>query len=196
MNFSNKLRKTILAFSVTGAAAFGALGVGSHTLLPSASAAQAAASSDSQMAQQKLNTFYKPALKGHFPDRAEDFVIGQTTRSEVMDAFGSPDVARTSASGFDSYTANMGNPGYSLSYTSGNVLKEIRYFGTNVERQTNIGGITVQMVKKNWYAPTSTTTIKNGKTTQTKLTYKRGDYHIEFIFDSPTKLSHINLVKG
>ncbi|MDR0269907.1 MAG: YjgB family protein [Paenibacillus sp.] len=38
------------------------------------------------------------------------------------------------------------------------------------------------------------TTIKNGKTMQTKLTYIRGNYKVEFIFNSSTNLDHINLL--
>lgn len=70
----------------------------------------------------------------------------------------------------------------------------MRYFGTNVERGTNIGGITMNMLRKNWYAPESTTTIKNGKVKQTKITYLRGQYKLEFIFNSSTDLDHINLM--
>ncbi|MCT2194710.1 YjgB family protein [Paenibacillus sp. p3-SID1389] len=41
--------------------------------------------------------------------------------------------------------------------------------------------------------PNSTTTIKTGKLTQKKLVYVRGDYQLEFIFDSSTDLNHIHL---
>ncbi len=196
MTTITRARKTLLALSAASVVAIGSFGAATQVQLPSASAAQAPTASDTAMAQEKLNSFYKPALKGEFPGNPAGFVVGKATRSEIIDKFGQPEVARTSVNGFDSYTANMGNPGYAMSYTTSGVLKEIRYFGTNVERQTNIGGITMAMVKKNWYAPTSTTTIKNGNTTQTKLTYKRGEYNLEFIFNNSLDLSHINLVKG
>ncbi|MCQ4085272.1 YjgB family protein [Saccharibacillus sp. JS10] len=190
------VRKTLLALSAASVVAIGSIGAATSLTLPSASAAQTPTASDTAMAQKKLNTFYKPALKGEFPGNPAGFVVGKTTRTEVIEKFGSPDVTRSSVNGYDSYTADMGNPGYAMAYTPSGVLKEIRYFGTNVERQTNIGGMTIAMVKKNWYAPTSTSTIKNGNTTQTKLTYKRGNYKIEFIFNNSLDLSHINLLKG
>ncbi|MEJ8307194.1 YjgB family protein [Saccharibacillus sacchari] len=193
---TTRVRKTLLTLSAAGVVALGSLGAAAYSPLPSAAAAQTPTASDTALAQEKLASFYKPALKGEFPGNPAGFVVGQTKRSDIIDKFGQPDVTRTSVNGFDSYTANMGNPGYAMSYTAAGVLKEIRYFGTNVERQTNIGGITMAMVKKSWYTPTSTTTIKNGNTTQTKLTYKRGDYNLEFIFNNSLDLSHINLVKG
>ncbi|WP_172197445.1 YjgB family protein [Saccharibacillus qingshengii] len=196
MNTVNRARQALLALSAAGVIAIGSLGAATQLPLPSASAAQAPTASYSAMALKQLNTFYKPALKGEFPGNAAGFVVGETKRSEVIEKFGSPDVSRTSASGFDSYSANMGNPGYAMSYNAAGVLKEIRYFGTNVERQTNIGGMTVAMVKKAWYTPASTTTIKTGNSIQTKLTYKRGAYHVEFIFNNSLDLSHINLVKS
>lgn len=196
MKSSVRVRKTLLALSAASVVAIGSLGAVTQLPLPSASAAQAPTSSDSAMASQKLNEFYKPALNGSFPGNASEFVVGKTSRAEVIKRFGSPSVSRTSVTGFDSYTADMGNPGYSMSYDSAGILKEIRYFGTNVERQTNIGGMTISMLWKNWSKPTSSTTIKNGKAKQIKVVYKRGEYHLEFIFDTPTELSHINLVKA
>ncbi len=198
MNTSIRVRKTLLALSAASLVAVGSLGAAAQLPLPTASAAQTstATASDSAMALKNLNEFYKPALKGMFPGNASEFVVGKTTRAEVIKRFGAPSVSRTSASGFDSYTADMGSPGYSMSYDSSGVLKEIRYFGTNVERQTNIGGITLSMLWKNWFKPTSSTAIKSGNAKQIKVVYKRGEYNLEFIFDTPTELSHINLVKA
>ncbi|NGZ77800.1 YjgB family protein [Saccharibacillus alkalitolerans] len=191
-----RMRKNILTLSVAGLVGFGSLGAAVPTLLPSASAAQTSAASSSAMARETLMSFYKPALNGEFPGNADGFVVGETKRTEIIDKFGSPNVPRSSVSGFDNYTADMGNPGYAMSYDASGVLKEIRYFGTNVERQTNIGGITLSMVKKNWYTPISTTTIKSGGAAQTKLTYKRGKYKVEFVFNNSVELSHINLLKS
>ncbi|OWA37814.1 hypothetical protein B9G55_07185 [Saccharibacillus sp. O16] len=198
MKSINRMRKTLLAVSAAGVVAVGSLGAAAQLPVPTASAAQSPAptASDQKMALQHLNEFYKPALNGMFPGNASSFVVGKTTRAEVIKRFGAPSVSRTSATGFDSYTADMGNPGYSMSYDASGVLKEIRYFGTNVERQTNIGGMTASMLWMNWFKPTSSNTIKVGNTKQLKLVYKRGAYNLEFIFNTPTELSHINLVKG
>lgn len=199
MNFVRTITKAALAAIITGAAVAGTLGF--NDLLTPAHQASAASSrqpaptaSDTEHAVETLNSFYNTALKGQFPGRAEKFTIGQTARADILSSIGSPDVPRSSATGFDTYGANMGNPGYAFAYRS-NTLSEMRYFGTNVERQTNIGGITMKILKQQWYAPSSTTTITTGKIKQTKLTYIRGDYKLEFIFNSSTDLDHINLTR-
>ncbi|WP_411268166.1 DUF4309 domain-containing protein [Paenibacillus sp. PL91] len=75
-------------------------------------------------------------------------------------------------------------------------MREMRYFGTNVERQTNLGRISVRMLVQHWGAPNESVLIKSGKTVQKKITYVRGKYQLEFIFDgtSGMSLNHINLV--
>ncbi|ANS74353.1 hypothetical protein AWM70_06955 [Paenibacillus yonginensis] len=192
------LKKTFTNATLALAMA-GVIGAGSFGLyggLAPVHQAQAAAvsQSDSQKALATLNSFYKPALNGHFPGVASSFVIGKTTKEEVIKAIGKASMPAKDADSFDVYGAEMGNPGYAFNYKL-DKIREIRYFGTNVERQTNIGGITIAMLKKNWYAPNSVSTFKTGKLTQTKLTYVRGDYKLEFIFNSSTDLDHINLLK-
>ena len=71
----------------------------------------------------------------------------------------------------------------------------MRYFGTNVERQTNIGGITKRMLIRTWGSPSSSIVIRNGSLVQQKITYGRGSYKLAFIFNSSTNLDHINLLK-
>jgi len=189
------IKKAVLAFTVAGVACLGA-SEGSNAIFPvqrtnAASAAQA----DQYAAEQALktlNSFYKPALKGQFPGAVSGLTVGKSTKQQVFQKIGEPALPGKTADAFDLYGANMGNPGYAFSYKQ-NKIREMRYFGTNVERQTNIGGITIKMLKQHWYAPSSTSTFKNGKTTQTKLTYIRGNYKLEFIFNSSTDLDHINL---
>lgn len=188
--------KKILALTLAGVTALGAIGVaGAWLSTPTAQAAQSTkvTVAEQKMALETLMSFYKPALSGHFPTTQKngEFVIGKTTRETVLKAIGLAEQPRTAAAGFDEYHAEMGHSGYALAYDAKNVLKEIRYFGTNVERETNIGGITMAMLKQHWYTPASTSTIANTK--QTKLTYVRGSYKVEFIFNSATKLDHINL---
>ncbi|GIO31071.1 hypothetical protein J2TS6_22120 [Paenibacillus albilobatus] len=190
-----KMKRAVLAFAVAGAACFGALG-SSHALfpIPQAHAASKTTAGDyaAENALKTLNSFYKPALKGQFPGAVSGLTIGKSTKQNVIQKIGEPTVPGKSSGAFDVYGADMGNPGYAFSYQQ-NKIREMRYFGTNVERQTNIGGITISMLKQNWYAPNAVSTFKNGKKTQTKLTYIRGDYKLEFIFNSSKDLDHINL---
>ncbi|MGE7824352.1 YjgB family protein [Paenibacillus sp. NPDC093718] len=197
MNLKHPAKKAIVALTMAGVFGVSAIGV-NHAVFPlqQAEAATAANAGDyaAKQALKTLNSFYKPALKGQFPGAVSGLTIGKNTKQDVYKAIGEPSVPGKHADAFDVYGANMGNPGYAFSYKL-NKIREIRYFGTNVERQTNIGGITMKMLKQNWFAPDATTTFKTGKIKQTKLTYNRGDYKLEFIFNSSTELDHINLLK-
>ncbi|MEC0205619.1 YjgB family protein [Paenibacillus lautus] len=197
MNLKQPAKKAIVALTMAGVFGVSAIGV-NHAVFPlqQAEAATAANAGDyaAEHALKTLNSFYKPALKGQFPGAVSGLTIGKSTKQEVYKAIGEPSVAGKHADAFDVYGANMGNPGYAFSYKL-NKIREMRYFGTNVERQTNIGGITMKMLQQNWFAPDATTTFKTGKVKQTKLTYNRGDYKLEFIFNSSTELDHINLLK-
>lgn len=189
-------KKLFLATAMASVVGLGSIGAG-QAILPSHQADAAPASISEQAVPtplKTLNSFYKPALKGQFPGVVSGLTVGKSTKQDVIQRIGEPTQPGKYTSSFDIYGANMGNPGYAFSYKS-NKIQEMRYFGTNVERHTNIGGITISMVKRNWYAPSSVDMFKNGKKTQTKLTYNRGDYKIEFIFNSSTDLDHINLLK-
>ncbi|REE67599.1 uncharacterized protein DUF4309 [Paenibacillus taihuensis] len=149
---------------------------------------------DAASALKTLNSFYKPALNGRFPGAVNGLKIGVSTRQNVLALIGQPDKTRTNADGFDQYNANMGHPGYAIAYKL-NKAREIRYFGTNVERDTNIGGITKRMLLGKWGKPSKSNVIRNGSLVQQKITYNRGTYKLAFIFNSSTNLDHINLLK-
>lgn len=197
MNIKHPTKKAVITLAMASVVGLSTLGV-NQIVFPITQADAAATANNSNYASEQalktLNSFYKPALKGQFPGAVSGLTIGQSTKQNVYNKIGNPELPGKYSEDFDLYSANMGNPGYAISYKL-NKIHEIRYFGTNVERQTNIGGITIKMVNKNWYAPNSRETFKNGKTTQTKLTYIRGDYKMEFIFNSSTELDHINLLK-
>lgn len=184
--------KTILAVSITLGTV---LGTTFSVLIPSMSASSTKAIADpsdssreKQMAMDTLNSFYKLALQGRTPDLL-DLTVGKSKRSEVVKRLGEPEETN---GGFEGYPAQMGHPGYAFLYRYG-VIHEVRYFGTNVERQTNIGGITLSMLRQQWGKPAHSTVIHFGGKKQIKETYRRGDYKLEFIFNSETDLDHINL---
>ncbi|SFS65889.1 YjgB family protein [Paenibacillus sp. BC26] len=156
--------------------------------------ARQVSASDAAMAKKVLNSFYKPALNGRFPGSVNGLKVGVSTRKNVLGLIGQPDKQRTDADGFDLYHAEMGHPGYAVAYKL-NKIREIRYFGTNIERETNIGGITKRMLIGAWGAPAGSVKIRNGSLVQQKITYIRGAYKLAFIFNSSTNLDHINLLK-
>ncbi|MGN7456678.1 YjgB family protein [Paenibacillus pasadenensis] len=157
--------------------------------------AAAASASDQKMAMEKLMAMYKPALEGQFPN-FNGFTVGVTTRQQVIDQLGEAPEPRKTAGGFDFYHAEMGHPGYALRYDRDNVVAEMRYFGTNVERQTNIGGMTRDLLVQQWFMPQASTVFTSGGKKQKKLSYVRGNYQLDFIFNDVkgTDLDHINLI--
>ncbi|MCM3629764.1 YjgB family protein [Paenibacillus glycanilyticus] len=191
MKFYTSMKKIVVASVTAGTLALTVAGA-----VPSyAAAAHSAAPVDAHTkAYQTLMSFYKPALKGQFPN-FHDFTIGSTTRQSVIKTIGQAESPAKDSDDFDVYHAEMGHPGYAISYKLGKI-KEMRYFGTNVERDTNLGGITVQMLVQHWGTPNQSVVIKSGKTVQKKVTYVRGKYQLEFIFDGTNGkgLNHINLV--
>lgn len=188
-----KLLKPALAVALSSLVLLTGAG-GQANAQAAATTVKQASAEDQARALKTLNSFYKPSLKGQMPVSGNMFTIGVSTRNQVIGKIGKPDKPRTNATGFDGYHAEMGNPGYVFAYTN-NKLREVRYFGTNVERQTNIGGITKRMLFSNWYAPSDSVTIRNGSLVQQKITYNRGKYKLEFIFNTSTNLDHINLLK-
>ncbi|OXS59133.1 hypothetical protein B1A99_10880 [Cohnella sp. CIP 111063] len=185
------LKKSAGVVFLSAAIAAGSIGASGHPFAPQPASA-AAVSTDQAQALQTLNSFYKPALKGEFPGAMTGLAIGTGSRQDVRKQIGAPDFPGKHADDFDVYHAEMGHPGYAISYKL-NKIREIRYFGTNVERQTNIGGITLKMLVRQWGLPNSSKTIKNGKLVQKKVVYHRGDYALSFIFNDDTHLDHINL---
>ncbi|MCH1639978.1 YjgB family protein [Paenibacillus timonensis] len=191
---SSKAVMALLAAGILGAATWATSSsiVTAQSTKPTAAQVQKEASAH---ALDTLNSFYKPALKGQFPGTVAGLTVGKSSKKDVIKLIGEPSIAGKGSLAFDLYSANMGNPGYAFSYAKG-TIQEMRYFGTNVERQTNIGGITMKMLMQYWFAPDAASTIKNGKAKQTKLTYLRGDFKLEFVFNSSTDLDHINLLKN
>jgi hypothetical protein len=201
MNANSPIKKATVAILAAGALTLGAVGTTAFLSPENAaavSAAKAVSVSTSQatayhtQALQTLNSFYKPALQGQFPG-LKGLTVEKSTRQDVIKAIGKPEMPGKDL--FDVYHAEMGHPGYAISYKL-NKIREMRYFGTNVERESNIGGITVKMLVQEWGAPHSSTVFKSGKVTQNKKIYIRGAYQLEFIFNNNMNLDHINLTQS
>lgn len=147
-----------------------------------------------------LNSIYELAHKGQMPYYAKGFKIGVQTKKDVHHKLGNP-YPETGQSSFDLYHAEMGNPGFAFHYDAKGKIDEIRYFGTNVEKETNIGGMTPSLLKKQLGQADSVSTIPQTK--EKKYVYRTGDYELEFIVGHDPDISqqkltvlHINLVKA
>ncbi|WP_254109490.1 YjgB family protein [Bacillus pumilus] len=109
-----------------------------------------------------LNTIYELAHKGQMPYYAKGFKIGVQTKKDVHHKLGNP-YPETGQSSFDLYHAEMGNPGFAFHYDAKGKIDEIRYFGTNIEKETNIGGMTPSLLKKQLGQADSVSTIPQTK---------------------------------
>lgn len=188
------------AFVVTASLASSALfgfspAVSAHTM-----AKPAAEQSVPQGPKAALNSIYELAHKGQMPYYAKGLKIGVQTKKDVRHQLGNP-YPETGQSGFDLYHAEMGNPGFAFHYDAKGKIDEIRYFGTNVEKETNIGGMTPALLKKQLGSADSVSTIPQTK--EKKYVYRTGDYELEFIVGHDPDISqheltvlHINLIKA
>ena len=190
MEIKKTFTRMVATATITGIVAFGPTHVAHlDTLIVHASTNQ---TEMNQTAVKNINEIYNAGIKGEVPRLTKDLKFGVSTRDDVRSLFGLPPEGATGS--FDYYHAEMGHPGYAFGYDRNHVISEIRYFGTNVERQTNLGSITEINLKKQLGQPNFTKKIKNGKLLQTKYTYHAGAYDLEFIFDNTTSLNHVNLV--
>jgi Domain of unknown function (DUF4309) len=142
-----------------------------------------------ESANETLDNLYNQAATGSSIDFASDFTIGETTRADVIDKIGQPYTSGT----FDTYHAEMGNPGFHFKYDQDGILQEVRYLGTNVERQTNLGSITPEVLEQQLGQADAVTALP--ATDQHKYSYDTDSYQLEFIVNDDTlKVDHVNLV--
>ncbi|MCA1063033.1 YjgB family protein [Rossellomorea sp. AcN35-11] len=150
-----------------------------------------------QQANEILDELYNSSFTGEFPGVVEGLKLNKSTKEDVFNLLGQP--TKDSTGDFDVYYANMGHPGYAFSYADDGTIKEIRYLGTNIQRQTNLGGITEAKLLHELGVPDSITPILDSR--ESKLLYTVGEYHLEFIIGNDPQVdtdqrtvTHVNLV--
>lgn len=143
-----------------------------------------------QMAIETLKGIVKDAEQGTVYRFASGFTVGESTREEVYAEISEPE---EQAGEFDFYHGSMGQASYQIAYDENDVMKEARYYGTNVERQTNLGGITKEDLLKEIGEPAEERTIS--ATGETNVIYYLGDYELQFILGEDGTTDHVNLLK-
>ncbi|WJY28105.1 DUF4309 domain-containing protein [Sporosarcina trichiuri] len=141
-----------------------------------------------QMAIDTLNDLVADGKKGKVYALTDTFCVGKTTQTDVYNEIGQPERQDT----FDRYTGSMGRASYDLRYDKNGVLVEARYLGTNVERQTNLGGITSEDLVKQLGQPDEERSLP--KTKQVNYTYDLGSYKMQFILNDKDTTDHVNLL--
>lgn len=140
-----------------------------------------------EMALETLIGIFEDAKTGKVFRLSDGIYIGKTSRKEVVDLIGEPEEKDT----FDHYHGSMGNASYDLAYNENGVLTEARYLGTNVERQTNLGGITTKDLIDQIGEPDQKREIDS--TNETNYIYKVGEYELQFIMKNDETTDHVNL---
>lgn len=146
---------------------------------------------DEQQKKMAMDTLYgliKDAKKGKVYKLTNQFYVGKTTQTDVWNAIGKPE--RQDA--FDRYTGSMGRASYDLRYNNEGVLIEARYLGTNVERQTNLGGITLNDLQEHLGDPDET--IPLSETDQTSYIYNVDSFQLKFVMSEKDVTDHVNLL--
>ncbi|OIK15368.1 hypothetical protein BIV60_10035 [Bacillus sp. MUM 116] len=189
MGLKQRLSKIIVVTAIAGFVGLGLTPVVSFTENANATTIK---TENSQTAVKNINEIYNAAIKGTMPRLPISLKIGKNNRTDVRNQFGLPPKGTTGE--FDYYHAEMGHPGYAFGYDKKGVISEIRYFGTNVERQTNLGSITENNLKKELGKPNFINKFKSGDIKQTKYTYHAGAYDLEFIFNNVKTLDHVNVI--
>ncbi|WP_432355440.1 YjgB family protein [Sporosarcina sp. A2] len=141
-----------------------------------------------QIAIETLNSLVEEGRKGKVYRLTDQFYVGKTTQTDVYNAIGKPERQDT----FDRYNGSMGQASYDLRYNEKGVLVEARYLGTNVERQTNLGGITSEDLVKQIGEPDEKHTLK--ETSQISYIYKIDGYQLQFILNEKDTADHVNLL--
>lgn len=143
-----------------------------------------------EMAIETLKEIVKNAKSGIVYRFSDGFKVGEATRDEVYAAIGEPE---EQVDEFDFYHGSMGNASYQIAYDEKDVMKEARYFGTNVERQTNLGGITKEDLLEHIGEPAEEREVP--ATGETNLVYHAGDYELQFVMAKDGTTDHVNLLK-
>ncbi|WP_301107379.1 YjgB family protein [Sporosarcina sp.] len=143
-----------------------------------------------QMALDMLDELTKDAKEGKIYRPGDEWTIGHTTRKEIHQTIGKPEEIEGA---FEHYHGSMGNPSVAFKFDGNGVLEESRYFGTNVERQTNLGGITEKELQEQLGTPADTRLIQT--TGETNIIYHLNHYELQFVMGKDGKADHVNLKK-
>ncbi|WP_088053038.1 YjgB family protein [Virgibacillus dakarensis] len=179
---------TAFGFALSGAGLSSVAADSSDTSIPASSVSGIHSSITNQEAAEYLNNIYDQAFTGEMPSAVHGLKINKSTKRDVHQKLGSPQKVKGQ---FDLYSWNMGNPGYGFSYNKDNTISEIRNFGTGVERQTNLGGITPAVLSEQIGSPDKILAVPD--TNEMDFVYETGDYELHFVVGSDQTVDHVNL---
>ncbi|MBD8136617.1 YjgB family protein [Bacillus sp. CFBP 13597] len=194
MSSKKPAARMVSAFILTGSllgagASFSTEPVEAASTMDSASAAIA-----KDHALTTLHEIYNQAFSGEMPYTAMGLKINENTQKEVYETFGSPPEPGNTDETFDYYHAEMGHPGFAFAYNADKTISQIRYFGTNVERDHNLGSITPKVLGNQLGSADEIRHISS--TNEINYIYKTGNYELQFIVGENQTVDHINLLEA
>ncbi|MGY5386779.1 YjgB family protein [Bacillus spizizenii] len=144
-----------------------------------------------QSAAELVKNLYSSAYTGEMPQRVQGLTLNKSTKGDVHATLGEPERPSGGDNRFDLYHWNMGNPGYGFSYHKDMTISEIRYFGTGVERQLNLGGVTPEMLRNEIGSANRVLTVPF--TDEIDYVYDTGRYELHFVIGKDQTADHVNL---
>ncbi len=144
-------------------------------------------------AAKTVDNLYDDAFQGEMPNLVNGLKINVNTKSDVHEKIGLPEEPANTANAFDRYHGSMGQASYAFSYNENGTIAQIRYFGTNVERQLNLGGVTPAVLSEQIGSPREILNVPD--TNQFDYVYQTGDYSLHFVVGADQTVDHVNLVK-
>ncbi|MDR9857413.1 M56 family metallopeptidase [Paenibacillus sp. VCA1] len=147
-------------------------------------------SSDTKGHEQQLKDIVALAKKGKV--KGADFVAGKTTIDVVHEAWGEPDRPwqPTDRYAYDSYSPGAGRGTYAFGIGRGEVVYDIRYFGSPMDESQAFNGISFAEIKRTLGKPSSIKTNSGDDI----LMYKLGEYELKFVGPHKTqRLDHISV---
>lgn len=177
-----------LGLTISGAGISSVSAADSNANVPASSVSGIHSSITNQEAAGTLNNIYDHAFIGEMPGEDHAFRINESTKEDIHEKLGNPQEVDGQ---FDLYHWEMGNPGYGFAYNEDNTVSEIRYFGTGVERQQNLGGITPAVLSEQ--IGKADTILAVPDTNEMDYVYKTGDYELHFVVGSDQTVDHVNL---
>ncbi|MGG1245996.1 YjgB family protein [Bacillus spizizenii] len=144
-----------------------------------------------QSAAELVKNLYNTAYTGEMPQQVQGLTINKSTKGDVHAKLGEPEPPSRGDNRFDLYHRNIGNPGYGFSYHKDMTISEISYFGTGVERQLNLGGVTPEVLRNEIGPANRVLTVPF--TDEIDYVYDTGRYELHFVIGKDQTAEHVNL---
>jgi|SRR5699024_45391 len=145
-------------------------------------------STANQEAAENLNHIYDHAFIGEMPGKDHTLTINKSTKEDIHEKLGTPEKVEGR---FNLYHWEMGNPGYGFAYNEDDTVSEIRYFGTGVERDQNLEGITPAILDEQLGQADEIYTVPG--TNETDYVYNTDEYELHFVVGSDQTVDYVNL---